>query len=304
MNEASSEKNQIGSCGIAGDSGSEQHHSLLCSLAARWHQFRQPARSKMSAAKTEEIRSAVEDLYSRVATSPDGKFEFNRGRDYAIARLGYDAAELAAIPETSAQSFAGVANLHLIDPVSDGEVVLDVGSGAGMDLLLAARRVGSKGRAIGVDMTDEMIKVCRASIEQLGLQNVEVRKGNAEHLPVDDATVDVVLSNGVLNLVPDKEQAFREIHRVLRPGGRLLLGDIVVSTTLLQKIVPSAALWAVCVAGATTEKDLVETVKRNGFDRINITRRFDCIRGTSKEFLARWLGVRGVGLNALKPMTN
>jgi arsenite methyltransferase len=189
------------------------------------------------------LRSAVEKVYARVATDPGGAFHFHRGAEYAVTMLGYDREELAALPEASTQAFAGVANPHVIDPLRPGEVVLDIGSGSGTDLLLAARRVGPSGHAIGVDMTGEMLARCRVSIVGSGLENVELRAGDAENLPLDDATVDAVISNGVLNLVPGKERAFREIYRVLKPGGRLMLGDIVVSASLPQNMRFNIDLW-------------------------------------------------------------
>lgn len=189
------------------------------------------------------LRDAVSALYARVATEPDGQFHFHRGPEYAVTVLQYDRDELASIPEISTRSFAGAANPHLIDRLHEGEVVLDVGSGAGTDLLLSARRIGAGGRAIGVEMTEQMIARCRAAIAASGLTNVEVRRGDAEALPLEDASVDAVISNGVLNLVPHKELAFREILRVLRPGGRLLLGDIVVSMEIPSGMRENVDLW-------------------------------------------------------------
>lgn len=190
-----------------------------------------------------KLRDEVRTIYSRVASAPDGDFHFHRGPDYASRLLGYDAAELAALPPESTGSFAGVANPHAIARIEPGATVLDVGCGAGMDLLLAARRVGSAGRAIGVDMTQEMAERARDAARSAGLGNVEVRLGDALTLPVDDASVDVVISNGVINLTPDKERAFAEIHRVLKPGGRLQLGDIVVASELSEGIRRDIDLW-------------------------------------------------------------
>jgi arsenite methyltransferase len=151
---------------------------------------------------------------------------------------------LAALPADCTASFAGVGNPHRIAPIRPGETVLDIGSGAGMDLLLAARRVGPAGRAIGVDMTDGMVERARQSAAAAGLRQVEVRKGDATRLPVQDASVDVVISNGVLNLVPEKEKAFSEIFRVLRPGGRLQLADVVVEVELTEDDRSNIDLWA------------------------------------------------------------
>ncbi len=192
---------------------------------------------------TGTIRGEISNIYGRVAKDPNGTFHFHRGPRYASEFLGYDAAELSALPPDSTASFAGVANPLAISPIQPGETVLDIGCGAGMDLLLAAGRVGASGQAIGVDMTEPMAGRARASAEALGYRHVDVRIGDATSLPASDASVDVVISNGVLNLVPEKEKAFAEIMRVLRPGGRLQLGDIVVDMELSEDIRRNVDLW-------------------------------------------------------------
>ena len=193
---------------------------------------------------TKKLRTAVFDMYTRVARDPEGDFHFHRGAEYAAGALGYDRSELDALPDRSTRSFAGVGNPHAIARVQSGETVLDVGSGAGMDLLLAAQRVGPEGRAIGVDMTDEMILACREAAREAGLDNVELRKGDIHDLPAGDSSVDVVISNGVLNLAHDKRRAFSEVFRILRPGGRLQLADIVVKDDLSDAIREDYELWA------------------------------------------------------------
>jgi len=193
---------------------------------------------------TQKLHTAVHDMYTRVATDPDGDFHFHRGPEYATRALGYDPDELAALPERTTRSFAGVGNPHAIATVQPGETVLDIGSGAGTDLLLAARRVGPRGRAIGVDMTEGMRETCREGAREIGLANVEVRDGDIHDLPVEDMSVDVVISNGVLNLAHDKRVAFAEAFRALRPGGRLQLADIVVKEELSDSIRQDYELWA------------------------------------------------------------
>ena len=192
---------------------------------------------------TQLLRSEVSKIYGRVAIHPGDNFHFHRGPAYAAEFLSYDAAELAALPAEATAAFAGVGNPHAIAPLRPGETVLDIGCGAGMDLLLAGRKVGSQGKAIGVDMTDAMMDCARKSAANAGLQNVEVRKGDATRLPVEDASVDVVISNGVLNLVPEKEEAFQEIVRVLRPGGRIQVADIVVEADLDEESRRNIELW-------------------------------------------------------------
>lgn len=189
------------------------------------------------------LRSEVQAIYSRVAASPAGDYHFHRGPDYAVAVLGYDAAELAALPAAVTASFAGVGNPHTMGPLAPGDVVLDIGSGAGTDLLLAARRVGPSGRAIGVDMTDAMRRRALDGAAACGLAHVDVRDGDATRLPVEDGVVDVVISNGVLNLVPDKPAALAEIARVLKPGGRVQIADIVMRDELPESSRRDIDLW-------------------------------------------------------------
>ena len=188
------------------------------------------------------LRSEVQSIYSRVAEDPSGEFHFHRGPDYAAGMLGYDRALLAELPAEMTASFAGVANPFAAGTPARGATVVDVGSGAGTDACLAARHVGAAGRVIGVDPTPAMLDKARRLSAGLGLP-VEFRQGSAEELPVDEASVDLVISNGVLNLAPDKAPAFAEIRRGLKPGGRLQLADIVVARNLSDKIRGDIDLW-------------------------------------------------------------
>ncbi len=190
------------------------------------------------------LTADVQAMYTRVATDPDGEFHFHRGPAYAAERLAYDPVELARLPAAVTAPFAGIGNPHLVAPLEPGATVLDMGCGAGTDLLLAARRVLPAGRAIGVDMTEAMAARARAGADLAGLPNVEVRIGDATALPVDDESVDVLMSNGVFNLVPDKARALREIFRVVAPGGRLQIADIVLGTELEEAAKRDVDLWA------------------------------------------------------------
>jgi len=192
---------------------------------------------------TLRLRAEIESIYRRVATEPAGDFHFHRGPTYAAEMLGYDAAALARLPSDSTASFAGVANPHRIASMPRGATVVDIGCGAGTDLLLAAQAVGSDGRVIGLDMTEAMGERARTGATSLGLANVEVRLGDAMSLPIDSDSVDIVMSNGVLNLTPDKDQAFGEVFRILKPGGQFLYGDIVVATELSESIRRNIDLW-------------------------------------------------------------
>jgi arsenite methyltransferase len=189
------------------------------------------------------LRDEVQTMYARVAASPDGEFHFHRGPQYAATMLGYDATELAALPSEVTSSFAGVGNPHAIAPIPVGATVVDIGCGAGMDLLLAARRTGPSGRAIGIDMTAAMRRRASDGAASAGLAHVEVKDGDATRLLVDDRSIDVVISNGVLNLVPEKERAIAEIARVLKPGGRVQIADIVIGEILPEAALRDIDLW-------------------------------------------------------------
>jgi arsenite methyltransferase len=192
---------------------------------------------------TMRLRQEIRSIYSRVATDPSGEFHFHRGPRYAAEMLGYDAAALADLPDEATASFAGVANPQAITAIPPGATVVDIGCGAGMDLLLAARAVGPEGRAIGVDMTESMAERARSAARALALTQLEVRIGDALDLPVASDSVDFVISNGVLNLAPDKQQAFSEVARILKPGGQFLYGDIVVAHELAESIRRDIDLW-------------------------------------------------------------
>jgi SAM-dependent methyltransferase len=191
------------------------------------------------------LRELVRAEYDRVAREPGGKFHFHRWAQYAVEMLGYDACELAALPEESTASFAGVGNPHRIGPIRPGETILDIGCGAGMDMLLAARQTGRAGRVIGVDMTPAMMERAKRAAIKTGLwEIIEIRRGIAEELPVESESVDIVMSNGVVNLSADKTCAFGEIYRVLKPGGRLYLADVVVQRELSFAARSDVDLWA------------------------------------------------------------
>jgi arsenite methyltransferase len=183
----------------------------------------------------EVLREAIQEEYAEVAANPHRGFHFHTGRPLA-RMLEYAEEWLVGIPESSIESFAGTGNPFSLGELRPGERVVDVGCGAGIDSLIAAKKVGPEGRVIGVDMTPSMLEKARHAANETGLENVEFREGYAEALPVDDGWADVVISNGVLNLMPDKAAALEEMARVLKPNGRLQIGDI-----LVQKAVPESA---------------------------------------------------------------
>ena len=190
----------------------------------------------------EDLRQAIQDQYSAVATDPSQGFHFHTGRPLA-AMLGYEEQWYAGIPDVAVESFTGTGNPFLGGALSAGEWVVDVGSGAGFDSMIAARMVGPEGRVIGVDMTPAMLSKAQSSASALDLSHLTFSEGYAETLPLDDAWADMVISNGVLNLTPDKGATLREWGRVLKPGGRLQVGDILVERAVPESAKEDIALW-------------------------------------------------------------
>jgi len=189
-----------------------------------------------------ELRLEIKNEYRQVAQNPYQGFHFHTGRD-ALKRLGYDPVLYADVPEENLASFAGMGNPFLAGPVHPGETVVDVGSGSGLDSLIAGRLVGPEGRVVGVDITPEMLDKARAGAQAMGAAHVEFREGLAEELPLPDEFADVVISNGVLNLTLDKTATLREWARVLKPGGRLQIGDIVLARSVPQSAMEDISLW-------------------------------------------------------------
>jgi len=248
------------------------------------------------------LREQVRSTYDQVARNPGGDYHFHRGPDYAHRFLGYEPAELAALPPLSTARFAGVGNPLAIGPIEAGATVLDHACGAGMDLLLAARKIGPRGRAIGIDMTPAMVECATQAARQAGLSRIaRFQQGYYESLPVADASVDVVISNGVLNLSPEKHRVMREVFRVLKPGGRLYLADVVVQQELNMEARSNPDLWAACVGGALVEPELEALAEETGFAGGRITRRFNCFYDTSAESkVAKHLFVQSVNFIARK----
>ena|SRR6516164_3252428 len=190
----------------------------------------------------EVLREEIRNTYTSVSTEHSKDQIFPTGRKWAH-ELGYPEPELSRVPDVSAESFAGVANHWTLGRIEPGQVVLDLGCGAGTDLLIAAQMTSPHGRAIGVDMTPAMLDQARASAAQMGLANVELHESLIESLPIEDASVDVVISNGVIDLIPDKDAVFDEIDRVLRPGGRLQIADVVIHHEVSEDARKRIDLW-------------------------------------------------------------
>ncbi len=231
-----------------------------------------PERSEAKA-KDDETRASVSEAYTRAVTSPSGCCGGDVAPKGVTAKsAGYGADEMAALPADAVENSFGCGNPLAFAEVNEGDVVLDLGSGAGIDLLLAARKVGPTGRVIGVDMTDVMIERARANAAAAGFETIEVRKGIIEDLPVDTASVDVLISNCVINLSPEKDRVFAEIARVLKPGGRMRVSDIVVEK-LPDWVKESPELYSSCVAGAISEDAYVAGLTAVGLEQVEIADR-------------------------------
>jgi len=231
-------------------------------------------------------RKEVAEDYARAVASPSGGSCCSGPVPKGVAAklAGYAEGDLAALPAEAVVNSFGCGNPLAFADVKAGDTVLDLGSGAGIDLLLAARKVGPTGKVIGVDMTDAMIEKCRENVAAAGLSNVDVRKGIIEDLPVDDASVDCVISNCVINLSPEKPRVFAEIARVLRPGGFMLVSDIV-AEGLPAEIIRDRHLYSSCLAGAISEREYIEGLRQAGLTEIEVRERIVYDRANLKALI-------------------
>ena len=250
---------------------------------------------------TLELEQRVKQMYQEVALEPQREFHFETGRALA-ERLGYPPDDLDRIPSAAIDSFAGVGHFLDLADIAPGETVLDLGSGSGMDSFLASLSAGRDGLVIGVDMTDEqLVKATRLAAEA-GIDNAEFRQGYIEEPPVDAASVDCVISNGVINLSPDKAAVFAAVAKALRPGGRLALADIVSTAQLPEGVTCDASLWAACIGGAMQRDGYREAIEGAGLNivqwRENEQYRFVSERADNA---VRKYGVTSISLLARRP---
>ena len=249
---------------------------------------------------TADLEEKVKAMYRDVACQPDGEFHFEMGRALA-ERLGYAQQDLDAIPADAIRSFAGVGYYFDLAGPRQGETVVDLGSGSGMDSFIAARAVGASGRVIGIDMTDEQLAKAERLAGDGAIRNASFRKAYIDATGLAGGCCDLVISNGVVNLAPDKAAVFREAARILGPNGRLALADIVTDVQLPEGITCDATLWAACIGGAAQEDDYVASIEQAGFDvvsrRVNTEYRFLSSNATKA---SQKYGVKSISLLATK----
>jgi SAM-dependent methyltransferase len=253
-----------------------------------------------STVDVDALETKVKAMYRQVAEQPHGGFHFELGETVA-ARAGYDAARLAAVPAAAVESFAGVGHFFDLAALTAGDVVVDLGSGSGMDAFYAASLVGPTGRVIGVDFTTEQLDKARRIAGESGFENVEFREGRIERLPLDDASVDCVISNGVINLCPDKSRVFADAARVLRPGGRLAIADIVSEQQLTDAIICNADLWASCIGGAAQEDHYLAAIEGAGLSVAEVRANDYAFISDQARNASRAYGVKSISLLATKP---
>ncbi len=249
---------------------------------------------------TAELEQKVKKMYRDVALNPADEYHFEMGRGLA-EKLGYEKSDLDRIPAAAIESFAGVGYYFDLADLKEGENVLDLGSGSGMDVFVAALKVGSTGHIKGVDMTDEQLEKSEQLRKENNFENISFHNSYIELLPFTDASIDVVISNGVINLSPDKEKVFAEIARVLKPNGRMALADIVTEKQLPENVVCDSTLWASCIGGASQQDDYREAIESVGMEIIDMktNKAYGFIsksaKGASKDY-----GVKSISLLAKK----
>ncbi|KKL92800.1 hypothetical protein LCGC14_1881080 [marine sediment metagenome] len=254
----------------------------------------------MAVVDKKELETKVKEMYRAVAENPNGQFHFEMGRKLA-ERLGYPTSDLNRLPRKAIDSFAGVGYHFGLADIQEGEHVLDLGSGSGMDVFFAALKVGPSGRVAGVDMTDAQLEKAEALRVQEELQSVSFRKGHIETLPFEEAQFDVVVSNGVINLSPEKEKVFRELSRVLKRDGRLAISDIVSEQELPEGVTCDATLWAACIGGAMQMDQYKTAIERAGLRLVSLEENLQyqfitsSAQGASKKY-----GVKSISLLATK----
>lgn len=250
---------------------------------------------------TEKLEQEVKNVYQTVAEQPDNDFHFEMGRGLA-ERLGYPPGDLDQIPQEAIDSFAGVGYHFDFAAFEEGDDVLDLGSGSGTDVFVAALHVGDTGSVTGLDMTEEQLEKARVLRDAAGFDNISFEQGHIEDIPFDDGTFDVVISNGVINLSAEKDQVFAEANRVLTDGGRLAISDIISEEQMPDSIKSDADLWAACIGGAMQVDRYTDVVETAGFDVVDVrdNTEYEFISDRAANACQKY-GVKSISLGARKP---
>lgn len=246
-----------------------------------------------------DLERRVKDMYKKVALHPEVTYHFEMGRELAES-LGYPSKELDLIPKEAIESFAGVGYYFDFAKLTKGEVVVDLGSGSGMDVFFAANQVGSSGEVIGIDMTEEQLQKSEKLGKQAGFKQLVFRKGYIEEVPVVSNCIDVVISNGVINLSSDKMMVFKEAARVLKKGGRLVLSDIVTEAKLPASISCNATLWAACIGGAMQVEDYKELIEEAGLKIMEVKENPYAFISSNAQGASKQYGIKSISLMAVK----
>ncbi len=235
--------------------------------------------------KSEKIKQHVKKHYAELAKGTSccdvSTCCGTSSRTSYVKMIGYSDEEVEGLPDSVLRTVAGCGNPIALADLREEEVVLDLGSGGGIDVFLAAKKVGPKGKVIGVDMTGEMVQLAKENAEKTKIENVEFRLGEIENLPVEDGMVDVIISNCVINLSPDKDRVFTEAFRVLKPGGRLLVSDVVTQGELPSEIREDPEMWAACIAGALDEEGYLQKIRNAGFKKVEVIAKNDFMERVS-----------------------
>jgi len=241
--------------------------------------------------KEKKVKGFVKNRYGKIAKSGASCCPSSESLKEQAKLVGYSERDIKNIPEESNMGL-GCGNPVALAGLKQGETVLDLGSGGGIDAFLASKKVGPKGRVIGVDMTRTMIERSKQTAEKYGYNNVEFRLGEIEDLPVDDTSIDVIISNCVINLSPNKKKVFKEAYRVLKPKGRMLISDLVTEGELPSKIRKNLDAWAACIAGAMDKKDYLKTIEEAGFSKVKIVSETSYELDVSKKFVGRITSIK------------
>ncbi len=249
--------------------------------------------------KDETLRNAIQQEYTEVACNVDHQIHFISGLPLA-KRLGYPEPVIKAMPSEAIRPFAGVGNPFSIQNIEPTESVLDIGCGAGFDLLTAWLNGSKKVDLIGLDITEAMIDKARQNIEHVGAKNIRIIKGYAESIPLPEHSIDVVISNGVINLCPDKLKVYKEIYRILKPGGRIQIADVILSNPVPNESRDMVHLWTNCVAGGIPIQEYIEVIHAAGFSTIEIHNTYDVFKDARIAKSAAKFGAKGYNIKAIK----